>query len=58
MALEDSGVSDATSVQFQVVSIQESGLTDIAHVDSSVEVCTAMSLQVGCTGKCLEEKRT
>ena len=58
MALEDFGVSDATSVQFQVVSIQEPGLTNIAHVDSSVEVCTAMSLQVGRTGKCLEEKRT
>lgn len=53
MTLEDSGISDTTSVQFQVVSIQESSLTNIAHVDSSVEVGTTMSLQVGCTGKCL-----
>lgn len=31
--------------------IQEPGFTDIAHVDSSVEVCATVSLQVGGTGE-------
>ena len=37
--------------------IQEPGFTDIAHVDSSVEVCATVSLQVGGTGEGLEENR-